>query len=145
MQSQDSFVEPPNVIQEASTEHLIAGINWFVKMNDTTRWNLTQNEAAELLGGISVSKYLNLKRKAAKFLPINVTRDLSDRISLFLGIWEASQLVVPDNRTDLAYKLFNQPNTSHILEGKTIKQYLLDRKSMEALYVVKRYLNAISI
>jgi len=133
---------PRQTLGDLTQEHVAAAINWFVKMSDATRWNISHAEAAELLGGITVNKYNNLKRKAAAGLPIKVSRDILERLSLLLGIWKALQLVVPSDRQDLAYQWFNQPNTSHIFQKKSIKQYILDRQSMEALYVVKRYLDA---
>lgn len=145
MQPQNTVHESPKVFSELTSDHVAAGINWFSKMNDAARWNLSNAEASELLGGIGVSKYLSLKRRAADNLPIKVSRDLCERISLLLGIWESLQNITPVDRKDLAYQLFNQPNTSHVFEGRSIKQYLLDRQSMDALYVVNRHLKSLFI
>lgn len=145
MQSQISIYKSSQVLSELTPEHVAAGINWFAKMSDAARWNLSNAEASDLLGGITISRYLYLKRRAAANLPIAVSRDLCERISLFLSIWDCLYHIAPANREDLAYKWFNQPNTSHILQGKSIKQYLLDRQSMEALYAVNRYLKSFSI
>jgi hypothetical protein len=145
MQPKNTFHESPKVFSELTSEHVTAGINWFSKMNDAARWNLSNAEASELLGGIGVSKYLSLKRKAAENLPLKVSQDLCERISLLLGIWESLQNIAPVDRKDLAYQWFTQPSTSQVLEGKSIKQYLLDCQSMEALYVVNRHLKSLSI
>lgn len=133
----------PLTLDNLSQEHLCASINWFVDMSAREKWNLSVEEAADLLGGIPARTYHDLKRKAANGHPVNINRDMAERLSLFLGIWKALQIIVPSNRKDLAYAWFNQVNNGHVLMGKSIKDYLLERKSIEALYTVRRYLDAI--
>ncbi len=127
---------------DLSQDHIAAGINWISGISSSEKWNLTIKETVELLGVISPEKYYDIQRKAANGLPLSLDRDTFVRISLLLGIWRALQIIVPKNREDLAYSWFHQANTNHVFEGKSIKQYLLDRKSIEALHVVRRYLDA---
>lgn len=133
----------PVTLDNLSQEHLCASMNWFAGMSVREKWNLSVNESADLLGGIPIRTYHDIKRKASKGLPVNINRDMAERLSLFLGIWKTLQIIVPCNRKDLAYAWFNQANKSHVLLGKSIKEYLLERKSIEALYVVRRYLDSI--
>lgn len=119
-----------------------AGIEWLHGMSDTKKWDLTAEEIADLLGGISVRSYHDHKRKALAEQPVNLSRDTLDRLSLLLGISKALQLIVPNGRDDLAYEWFKTPNNNPVFENQSIKKFLLERKSIEALYVVRRYLDA---
>jgi hypothetical protein len=122
--------------------HAAAGIEWLHEMSDSKKWNLTVEEVADLLGGIPTRSYHDLKRKALANQSINLSRDCLERISLLLGISKALQIVVPSGREDLAYAWFNQPNDHPIFDGRSVKKYLLERKSIEGLYTVRRYLDA---
>lgn len=132
----------PDALDNLTQDHLTAGIKWLSLMSKSDKWNLSAAEVADLLGGISVNTYYNLVRKAEKQLPIKMTRDMKERLSLLLGIWKSLQLLVPNNRQDLAYSWFSKTTTSHILMHQSIKNYLIEQKRMEAFYVVKRFLNA---
>lgn len=139
------LAQPPLLtLGNLSQEHLSASINWIAAMSAPDKWDLSADEAADLLGGITVKTYHDIKHKAANGLPVNINRDMAERLSLLLGIWKALQIITPSNRKDLAYAWFNQANKSHVLMGKSIKEYLLERKSIEALYAVRRYLDSMS-
>jgi hypothetical protein len=119
--------------------HAAAGIEWLYSMTDPDKWNLSAEEAADLLGGIPIRTYHDLKRKALNNEPINLMRDTLERISLLLGISKALQIIAPEGRKDLAYAWFNQPNAA--LGNESIKTFLMKRKTIEALYGVRRYLD----
>lgn len=123
-------------------EHQLAGIQWLVDISGKEKWNLSTEEITDLLGGISVRKYQELKRKAANNLPVNLRRDTIERISILLGIHKGLSVLAPENRKDMAYAWFNKPSTNQLFNGKSIKQYLIDRKTVGALYDTRRYLEA---
>jgi hypothetical protein len=74
--------------------------------------------------------------------PISLTRDCLERISLLLGISKALQILAPIGREDLSFAWFYMPNDNPIFAGLSIKDYMLERKSIEAMYTVRRYLDA---
>lgn len=123
-------------------EHHLVGMKWLFDMSSKEKWNLSVEEITNLLGGISIKKYQELKRKTANNLPVNLRRDTLERISLLLGIHKSLTVLAPENRKDVAYTWFNQSNASPLLAGKSIKQYLMDEKTVGALYDVRRYLDA---
>jgi hypothetical protein len=127
---------------QISSAHAIAGIQWLHDMSSSAKWDLSAEEVADLLGGVPLRTYHDLKRKALAGQSISLNRDCLERISLLLGISKALQLIAPSGRSDMAYQWFNTPNDNPIFENKSIKQYLLDRKSIEGLYTVRRYLDA---
>ena len=108
-------------------------------MSDISRWHLSNEEMAVLLGG-STEFFGEIQQKAACELSIDIDPGTIERISLLLGIWKTIQVVAPNGRLDLAYNLFNQKNTSNSLGGLSIKEYLLQHKQIKAYYDVLRYL-----
>lgn len=131
-----------NSISDLTQDHLITSIQWIVKMGEHDRWNLTSEEIAALLGGIKVETYQDMRHRAASGLPITMTSDTVERLSLLLGIWKALQLLVPHERPDLALTWFNKPNSSPLLNGMSIKHYLLENNTLEGFYVVRDYLSS---
>jgi len=131
-----------NSISDLTQHHLIAGVQWISKMGSPERWNLTDDEIATLLGGISVESYNDIQQRAESSLPITMTPDTVERLSLLLGIWKALQLLVPHERPELAFAWFNKSNSSPLLQNMSIKHYLLEKNTLESFYVVKDYLNS---
>jgi Protein of unknown function (DUF2384) len=125
--------------QILTPSHAAAGVEWLYNMSQPDKWNLSADEAADLLGGIPLRTYHDLKRKALNNEPIHLMRDALERISLLLGISKALQIIAPDGRKDLAYAWFNQANAD--LGNESIKTFLLNRKTVESLYWVRRYLD----
>lgn len=123
-------------------DHAIAGIMWLQEISAHERWDLSVDEIAVLLGGIEISTYQDWASRASAGQSIDLDRDCLERISVLLGIFEALQLTVPSCRADLAYRWFNTPNDHLIMGGLSIKEYLLERKSIEGLYTVRRFLIA---
>lgn len=94
----------------------------------------------QLLGGLSVRKYHELKRNVLGGHGIKLNRDCQERISLLLSIYKNLSIIAPEGRIDFAYSWFNRPNDHQIFSGRSIKEYLLERKSVAALYTIQRYL-----
>lgn len=120
-------------------DHLIAGVQWLSKMIVPDRWNLTNQEAASLLG-IETATFQEMERKALNGQPVALTNDTLERLSLLLGIWKGLNLFVPHERQDLAFKWFYKPTTSATLNSKSIKVFLLESNTLESFHTVITYL-----
>ncbi|RYY02145.1 MAG: hypothetical protein EOO53_14000 [Gammaproteobacteria bacterium] len=131
-----------NSVSDLTQDHLTTSVQWISKMSSQERWNLTTEETAALLGGIEGKTYKAMQQRAESGLPITMTPDTVERLSLLLGIWKALQLLVPVERPDLAFEWFNKPNNSPLLQGKSIKDYLLENNTLESFYTVRDYLNS---
>lgn len=134
-----------NDLKTLTQEHLVSSIRWISEMSSPDRWGLKDEEVAILLGGIDFKTYEDMKHRAANGQPLTLTIDAVERLSLLLGIWRSLQLIVPVNRQDLAYSWFNTANNSPLLMGRSIKDYLLDIKTVDAMYAVKRYLDSTTV
>lgn len=131
-----------NSISDLTQEHLITSVQWITKMGGRDRWNLTTEETAALLGGITVETYKDIQQRAESGLPIAMTPDTVERLSLLLGIWKALQLLAPIGRQDLAFAWFNKPNNSPLLQNMSIKDYLLENNTLESFDIVRGYLKS---
>lgn len=129
---------------DLTQEHFAAGIKWLAEMSNPERWGLADGEAATLLG-IDVNTYEDIRHAAANGELLTLNGNIVERLSLLLGIWKALQLIAPLNRQDLAFSWFGTANSSPLFGGKSIKQYLLEIKTVEALYAVKRHLDSASV
>lgn len=134
-----------NDLKTLTQEHLVSSIRWISEMSSPDRWNLEDGEVAILLGGIDIKTYEDMKRRAMNGQPLTLTMDTVERLSLLLGIWRSLQLIVPVNRQDLAYSWFSTANNSPLLMGKSIKDFLLDIKTVDAMYAVRRYLDSTTV
>ncbi len=121
--------------------HAAAAIVWLDDMSTRDKWDLSVEEVVDLLGGISPRTFYDWRNKATSG-QVNLSRDCLERLSLLLGISKALQIVAPSGHLQLAYSWFNKPNDHPIFGGLSIKEYLIQRKTIEALYTVRRYLDA---
>lgn len=131
-----------NSIDDLTQDHLTTSVQWISKMSSPERWNLTDAEVATLLGAIPVETYRDMLQQAEHGEPIAMNADTIERLSLLLGMWKALQLLVPIGRQDLAFAWFNKPNSSPLLQDKSIKGYLLENNTLESFYTVRDYLNS---
>lgn len=122
--------------------HGRAGLQWLHNMSGPEQWNLTVEEQAELLGGVPKRTYHEWKRRALAGEPVELSRDTLERLSLLLGIHKALQIIAPAERPELAGRWFNTPNSNPLFQGLSPKEYAIARGSIEALYSVRRYLDA---
>lgn len=134
-----------NDLETLTQEHLASSIQWISEMSGPDRWDLKNEEVAILLGGIDIKIYEDMKYRAKNGQPLTLAMDTVERLSLLLGIWRSLQLIVPVNRQDLAYSWFSTANNSPLLMGKSIKDFLLDIKTVDAMYAVRRYLDSTTV
>lgn len=141
MLSHDTTPLPPARPAEAFTPRLgAAGLRWL--FDRRSRWGLSMEELGELLGGINRRTLTEWQRKVRHQEEVDLARDVYERISLLLGIHKALALIAPDGREGLAYEWFKTPTDLMGLQGQSIRDYLLAQGTMDALYYVRRRLDA---
>lgn len=131
-----------NSISDLTQDHLITSIKWISMISSQDRWNLTDEEAAALLGGIEVETYKEMQQRAECAQPITMTPDTAERLSLLLGIWKGLNFFVPHQRKDLALQWFSKPTTNPTFNNKSIKDFLLESNTIESFCEVITYLRA---
>lgn len=115
------------------------GLKWLFEHRQ--KWNLSMDNVAELLGGLSTSTVKDWKRKVEKGTELSLPRDVVERLSLLLGIHKALVLLTPVDRQDLAWQWFRTPTDLYDLQGRSIRDYLLSAGTMESFYHVRRHLD----
>jgi hypothetical protein len=83
----------------------------------TTHWKLRDEDARNLLGGISNGSFYQLKRSAAKTLD----QDKLTRISLLVGIFKALNILYSTGLADAWVQL---PNSNPIFAGQSPLAYM---------------------
>ncbi|MBA5603854.1 DUF2384 domain-containing protein [Duganella sp. LX20W] len=81
-------------------------------------WNLRDDDARELLGGLSSSAYYEWKKNPERVLEV----DRITRISYLLGIYKALHILYGDK---LADEWVSLPNTNQIFGGRTPLAHML--------------------
>lgn len=125
-----------------SPKHGAAALRWLETMREADQWGLSVDEQCELLGGIPRRTLQSWKKKALADEDVELTRDVMERLSLLLGIYKAYKLISPSNRAELSTQWFNQANQNALFQGQSVKNYLIAMGTMNALYSVRRYLDA---
>jgi hypothetical protein len=104
----------------------------FFKMAEL--WQLRDEAARQLLGGVSNGVFYQLKRGSKKVLD----QDKLTRISLLLGIFKALNLLYSRK---LADAWLNLPNSNPMFEGESPLNYIL-KGGVPALVRVRQLLDA---
>ena len=125
-----------------TAEHAAAAISWLETMRNKDQWGITVEEQAELLGGVNPRTLRNWKVAAATEKRVDLSRDTLERLSLLLGIYKGLKLIAPANRPDVAATWFGTPNAGMPFNGQSPKEFIIATGTMEALYAVRRYIDA---
>lgn len=107
------FEPPPFVDLNARTERerlSRSALRGFFKVVE--RWKLRDEDARELLGGLSSSAYYEWKKNPDRMLEV----DRITRISYLVGIYKALHILYGD---ELADEWVSLPNTNAIFGGRT--------------------------
>jgi uncharacterized protein (DUF2384 family) len=104
----------------------------FVKM--ATVWNLRDEDARKLLGGISNGAYYELKKRGSRALD----QDRLTRISLLTGIFKALNILYSKR---LADHWVQRPNANPMFAGKPPLAYMI-RGGLPAILRVRQLLDA---
>jgi len=131
---------PMQDLHRLTATHGAAGLRWLFDRRE--RWQLTMDELGVLLGGIRRRTLTDWQRRVNQGDSVDLSRDVMERISLLLGIHKALALITPHGHEQLAYDWFQKPIDLMGLSGQPIRQYLLAQGSMDALYYVRRNLDA---
>ncbi|TQE96900.1 MAG: hypothetical protein FKY71_16355 [Spiribacter salinus] len=99
------------------------------------------SDLAILLGGLSTRRLYDWKRHVETKDEIEIPRDTLERISLLLGIHKALTLITPDGHEDEAYAMFQRPLDLFGLQGRSVRDFLLEDGSIGAMYFVRRSLD----
>ena len=100
----------------------------------TQAWQVRDDDARELLGGLPSSSFYEWKKHADRVLEV----DRNTRISYLLGIYKALHILYGDK---LADEWICLPNTNQIFEGRTPLAYMLGG-GLLAMQTVRQLLDA---
>ena len=98
------------------------------------RWKLRDDEARELLGGVSSSAYYEWKKKLERTLDV----DRIVRISYLVGIYKALHILYGDELADEWVRL---PNRNVLFGGRSPLDYMISG-GLLAMQTVRRLLDA---
>jgi hypothetical protein len=97
-------------------------------------WELRDEDARQLLGGMSNGAYYELKKRGSKILD----QDRLTRISLLTGIFKALNILYSKRLADRWVQL---PNTNPMFEGDTPLTYMI-KGGVPAMLRVRQLLDA---
>ena len=124
---------PPDLTVREVRERLSgAAIRGFFSI--MARWQVRDEDARGLLGGMTNGPYYELKRHPDRVLDV----DRLTRISLLVGIFKALQIL---HSEELADRWVQLPNSGAVFNGATPLAYML-RGGVPALITVRRLLDA---
>jgi hypothetical protein len=107
--------------------------------NILDHWHVSDEDARQLLNGISNGAYYPLKRSAAQRTPTRtLDQDRLVRISYLVGIFKSLNILYSQRLADQWMQL---PNTNPIFAGHTPLDYIL-RGGTPAMDIVRRLLDA---
>ena len=98
-------------------------------------WGLSVNEQMILLGLTARSTFFKWKKNPNTVLP----KDTLERISYILGVYEALQILLPDERA--ADEWVKLPNAAPLFAGRSALDRMLSGQVAD-LFVVRQYLDA---
>ncbi len=131
-----SRFEPPAFVDlsaRSERERLSpAALRGFFAIAD--RWKLRDDEARELLGGVSSSAYYDWKKKPERTLDV----DRIVRISYLVGIYKALHILYGDELADEWVRL---PNRNALFGGRSPLEYMI-AGGLIAMQTVRRLLDA---
>jgi len=109
-----------------------AALTGFFKL--AAAWQLREEDARELLGGLSASSYYDWKKNPDRVLEV----DRITRVSYLLGIYKALHILYGDK---LADEWVHLANTNPVFQGRTPLAYML-AGGLLAMQTVRRLLDA---
>ncbi len=98
------------------------------------RWKVRDEDARELLGGLSSSAYYEWKKNSDRVLDV----DRITRISYLTGIYKALHIIYGDR---LADEWVNLPNTNTIFGGRTALGFMIGG-GLLAMQTIRKLLDA---
>jgi hypothetical protein len=135
----DSRYSPPALpdLSRPEDRRRLSGAALKALFNIIKHWQIRDEDARELLGGISNGAYYQLKQNKGSSVK-TLERDRLLRISYLIGIFKSLNILYSQRLADQWMQL---PNTNPIFAGRTPLDYIL-RGGTPAMDVVRRLLDA---
>lgn len=128
-----NFEAAPDLADPATRKRLSpSAIKGFFRI--AVKWHLRDEDARQLLGGISTGSFYSLKKNRAP----NLDQDTLTRISLLVGIFKALNILFSAR---LASAWITLPNTNPMFRGHTPLAYML-RLGLPGMMHVRQLLDA---
>ena len=125
---------PPVDLTDRATRERLSGPALRAFFNVMSRWQVKDDDARQLLGGVTNGPYYEMKRSPDRLLDV----DRLTRVSLVVGIFKALGLLYSDA---LADRWVHLPNTNRIFGGATPLAYMV-KGGVPAIHTVRRLLDA---
>jgi len=127
---------PPALVDLASreTRDRLSGAALKAFFNIAARWQLRDEDARALLGGVSNGPFYEMKRNPERTLDT----DRLTRISYLIGIFKALGILHAEANADAWVR---QPNTNPIFAGRSPLAYMIEG-GLPAMQTVRRLLDA---
>jgi len=125
---------PPVDLTDRATRERLSGPALRAFFNVMARWQVKDDDARQLLGGVTNGPYYEMKRSPDRLLDV----DRLTRVSLVVGIFKALGLLYSDA---LADRWIHLPNTNRLFGGATPLAYMV-KGGVPAIHTVRRLLDA---
>jgi hypothetical protein len=125
---------PPVDLTDRATRERLSGPALRAFFNVMARWQVKDDDARQLLGGVTNGPYYEMKRSPDRLLDV----DRLTRVSLIVGIFKALGLLYSD---ELADRWVHLPNTNRMFGGATPLAYMV-KGGVPAIHTVRRLLDA---
>ena len=130
----------PELNTAYTPDHARAALAWFAKIC-ADQWQMPVEEQCILLGGIKLRTSHKWKKQALEHQPLELSHDIMERLSLLLGIYKALKLISPDGHLADAVTWFVKTNHNPLFLGLSMKDFAVQRGTIDALYTIRRYLD----
>jgi len=128
-----AYQRPPDLTSRTERERL-SGPALRAFFNIMTRWQVRDEDARALLGGVSNGPFYEMKRKPDRTLD----PDRLMRVSYLVGIFKALRILHSEALADAWVHL---PNTNAVFGGQTPLAFMM-RGGLPAMQTVRRLLDA---
>lgn len=126
------FETAPDLADPATRKRLSpSAIKGFFRI--AAKWRLRDEDARQLLGGISTGSFYSLKKS-----PRSLDQDTLTRVSLLVGIFKALNILYSDR---LANAWITLPNTNPMFRGHNPLAYML-RLGLPGMMHIRQLLDA---
>ena len=125
---------PPVDLTDRAARERLSGPALRAFFNIMGRWQIRDEDARALLGGVTNGPYYELKRRPDRVLDV----DRLTRVSLLVGIFKALNVLYSEA---LADRWVHLPNTNRVFGGVTPLAYML-HGGLPAILNVRRLLDA---
>jgi hypothetical protein len=114
------------------------GLQWLFKQAHSTRWNLNYSDLAKLLS-VSEESIKAFESALALGMRIEVSENTRNRLSMLLSINKAIHGISPYGEEN---SFFTSPNNGSFLKGISIKEFLVQEATTQAMDKVITWLKS---